>query len=462
LTRLTVNAHSQKSADLVKKKFFQRAGICAAFLYFLICYPTLSAGKEAPYWQPVVKYMQEENYTDAYTVVNELLKNYSEDSLLLRIKGICLLETEYFDAAVAVLSDALEADPESIACRYYLGQALAYRGSIQAAIDLLEEMTTLAPESEYARLAQPALRELRNLVETEAVLPDTRRWYLYGRASTEYDDNVPLRANNTEDDSAKESWGFSYSLYGEYRFPDQKIDHSPVTIGMGYSLNGNEYDRSLFRNYELFSQALNLFLSHSGSLADRFYDLRLEGKYNFTRMGGEEYSTVDTITGSFSWNWLERVSSTGSVSWSNMQYEDDGEFPDYYSNDGDEYSFGIQNYLFLMENRLTFGLNYQYRSRDTEGCQNDLHSNDITGSLTLALPWNLRLQTDLTYQQEDYPEYRDVSRLDNIWTWYTVLEYTFGNRFTLDLNYTHATADSNLDFAEYRRNAIGLAISINY
>jgi hypothetical protein len=419
------------------------------------------AGEES-YWQPVAADIQAGRYAEAYSKVDHLLEQYPGDGLLLRIKGICLLETEYFDAAVAVLEDALDADPASIASRYYLGQALAYRGSIREAIAVLEEMKRRAPDSEYVRLAEPALVELHNLVDSEAVLPDSRRWYLYGRVATEYDDNVPLRPNNSSDDSDKESWSLAYSLYGEYRFPDQKIDQGPVTLGFGYSLNGNEYERSLFHGYEMFSHGLSVFVSHAGNLLEKFYDLRLEGRYTFTRLGGEEYSRVGSLNSSFSWNWYDQASSTASLGWSRLIYEDDGEFPEYYSNDGDEYSLGLQNYLYLLENRLTLGLNYQYRIRNTKGCQNDLRSNDVTGSLTLALPWSLRLHTDLTYQQEDYPDYRDVSRLDNIWTWYTSLEYVFLRYLTLELGYTHATADSNLDFAQYRRNVFTIALSASY
>jgi len=436
---------------------------CLLVLLFVFRAPAGAEEKgQRPYWQPVAEAMQAGDYPEAYARVSALLNKHPGDALLLRIQGICLLETGYYDAAVAVLGDALEADPGSIACRYYLGQALACRGSIREAIAILEEMKSMAPDSEYVRLAAPALAELHNLADSEAILPDARRWYLYGSVASEYDDNVPLSPNNSGDDSVRDSWLLSYSLYGEYRFPDQKIDRSPVTLGLGYSLNGSDYFRSSFHGYDTFSQAISLFIDHAGLLLDRFYALRLEGQYNFTWMDGDQYSDVGAITGSFTWNWLDQLSSVASISWSNLQYEDDGEFPGEYSSDGDEYCFGLDNSLYLLDNRLVVGVRYQYRSRDAEGSQNDLHSNDVTGSLILALPWNLRLRTDLTYQEEDYPEYRDVSRLDDIWTWYTSLEYTFLDLFTLELRYTHATADSTVDYAEYRRNVAAVGLSASY
>jgi hypothetical protein len=40
--------------------------------------------------------------------------------------------------------------------------------------------------------------------------------------------------------------------------------------------------------------------------------------------------------------------------------------------------------------------------------------------------------------------------------------YIWKDNLKLALSYTHCRADSNLDFAEYRRNIYGLAVSANY
>lgn len=431
-------------------------------LFSFLQYPHTLYAEELPYWQPVVDSMQAGDYSAAYDEVKRLLEIRPNDALLLRIQGICLLETGYLDGAVAVLTQALAANPQSLACRYYLGQALAYSGRILEAIRVIEEIVSLSPDSEYAKLAQPALEELYNLSESAAVIPDDRRWNIYARSSLEYDDNVPVRAKDSPDTSPTDSWRLNYSLYGEVRLPDQKIDETPLTIGLGYALNGSEYERDIYREYDLFSQSLNLFASRAGTLLDRFYTLRLEGRYSFTRLGWQDYSGIGTVSLEFAYNWLDNVSSTVVTSWINKEYEDDSEYPDYYSNDAKENDIGLRNYFYFWDNRLILGLHYLYRHQNAEGSQYDLRSNDLTTSATFALPWESRLTTQITYQQEDYPEYRDLGRLDNIWTFYASLDRSFLKICNLELYYTHGTADSNEDFANYRRNIIGLALSINY
>ena len=100
---------------------------------------------------------------------------------------------------------------------------------------------------------------------------------------------------------------------------------------------------------------------------------------------------------------------------------------------------------------------------NAEGYQAELRSNDITTSLTVNLPFELRLYGQIAYQQEDYPEYYPVGRLDDIWTFYTSLQRPlFGDVLFLELAYTYATADSDYDYARYERNVISAALSLSY
>ena len=371
------------------------------------------------------------------------------------------METGYNDAAVTVLYEALEAEPESVASRYYLSQALAYRGSVLEAIRFIHEIVEMAPDSEYARLASSVLPELEALTVTVAAVPDIRRWNLYARVATEYDDNVPVRPNNSTETTPQESWKFLYSFYGEVRFPDQKLDNKPFTLGLGYSLSGSEYEEELYKGYDLFSQSVSLFLSHDGTWLDRFYNIRINTRFSKTKLGWDDFSDVGGLDLSFDYYWHERVTSTLISSWSNKSYEEDSDYPEYYSRDGNEYNFGFLNYLYFMQNRLVVGLNYLHRREEAEGYQAELRSNDFTGSVAYSLPWDTRLSGSIVFQQEDYPEYRPVGRLDNIWTFNAGLEYTWKNMLTAELYYEYATADSDQEFGDYRRNVFGLALSVN-
>jgi anaphase-promoting complex subunit 3 len=430
-------------------------------LLFLFAQNSLAA--QNTYYQKAAQLINAKDYDGAYQETLKLLKERPEDLFLLRIQGVCLMETGHHDAAVWVLQEAVTINPQSVACRYYLGQALAYRGSVREAVAVLESVLAMAPDSAYARHAENILPKLLELIDSATVIPDVNRWNIYVRTAAEYDDNVPLRPLNSDVEGPTESWRLNYSLYGEVRFPDQKIDNMPFTLGLGYSLSGSEYDRPIFDYYDLFSQNLSLYMSRNGTLLDNFYNLRLEVHSSDTKLGWDPYSKSSGVSLSLQYNWLDMIATTLLSSWDNKDYENDTDWQEYYSLDGDEYNLGLYNSFYFLENSLIFGLNYNYRAMNAEGYQAELRSNDITTSLTVNLPFESRLYGQIAYQQEDYPEYYPVGRLDDIWTFYTSLQRPlFGDVLFLELAYTYATADSDYDYARYERNVISAALSLSY
>ncbi|MCK5516844.1 MAG: tetratricopeptide repeat protein [Desulfobulbaceae bacterium] len=434
--------------------------ILLSFFHFS---PQNSFAVQNTYYRNAIQLINAKDYRGAYRETRNLLKETPDDIFLLRIQGVCLMETGYHDAAVSVLQKAVTIDPESVACRYYLGQALAYRGSIREAVTLLESVLTLAPDSAYAKHAQNILPELQELIDSETIVSDENRWNIYLRTAVEHDDNVPLRSLNSDLEGPTDSLRLNYSLYGEIRFPDQKIDEMPITLGLGYSLSGAEYDRSIFDYYDLFSQDLSAYLSRNGAIFDNFYNLRLEVHASDTQLGGDPYSKVSGIKLSLQYNWLEMIATTFSSSWDNKDYEVDTDFPEYYSLDGNEYNLGFFNSFYFLENSLVLGLNYNYRVMNAEGFQAELRSNDITASLTTNLPFELRLYGQVVYQQEDYPEYYPVDRFDDVWTFYASLQRPLlDDVLFLELAYTYATANSDYDFARYERNVVSAALSLSY
>ena len=445
---------------------FSVASILSIFftllLFVSVPSPVLSA--EETYWQSVIPFFQANDYEGAYNELEKLLKTRPDNPLLLRLQGVCLFELDQFDLAAKILERSVNLDPDSIASRYYYAQALAYRGSLLMAIDILNEVIQLAPESEYAQKSLEILPKIKNLAGSISAVKDYQRWNVYGRTAWEYDDNVPTRANNSTVSTPQDSWIFAYSLYGEYRLLDQKHDKSPFSLGGGYSIDGNVHSRESFQVYDLFSQKLSLFLSHSNTLWDKFYTARVQGSYNYSLLDSEDYSRIGSLEGNFSYYWHNKITSDLVLGWNKRNFDWDSEFPEYYSRDGDAYKIGIRNYLYLMDNRLILGLHYMYRRVDTDGMQYDVRSNDLTGSFDAYLPMKFRLNGSISYQQEDYTEFTpNPKRLDNVWTLNIALQRKIWREWlTLEANYSYTTADSNLDFAEYRRNTVGIALSVSY
>ncbi len=428
-------------------------------VYFLFHQPLFAAAQDQPYWYKASKLIETGDYAGAYLEVQDLLQKSPDNVLLLRVKGVCLLETGQHDAAVQVLRHATTLDPESIACKYYLGQALAYRGSVPEAMDILQMIVSDYPETDYGKMAAEILPQLKELEQSTAAVQDIRRWSVYGALSSEYDDNITLRAKNSSDEGPTDSMRITYSFYGELRLPDQKIDPWPFTVGIGYSLYGTEILRSELSYYDLFSNNLSLFVEHNGTLFDKFYSLRFDSSYTDTRVDWTKYSNVAGLQLSFGYQWHKRVYSKFLTAWDNRRYENDSPYPEWYSQDGEEYRAGIMNYLYLFDNSLVLGLNYTYRKIHSEGDQNVLRSNDLSFSVTKNLPFDIRIIGVVNYSQEDYPDYFPDGRLDDIWAFSFSLEKDIWECMMLNLNYTYGTADSDEEYTDYRRNVVGLTLT---
>lgn len=102
-------------------------------------------------------------YEAVYEASVRLLEQHPDNPFLLRLKGICQMDLGQTRTAMGILRRALEADPDSIATRYYLAQAHAYEGELISAAQRLGEILALAPDSAYAEQARRILPELENM-----------------------------------------------------------------------------------------------------------------------------------------------------------------------------------------------------------------------------------------------------------------------------------------------------------
>jgi hypothetical protein len=109
---------------------------------------------------------------------------------------------------------------------------------------------------------------------------------------------------------------------------------------------------------------------------------------------------------------------------------------------------------------LILGLGYGYRISNTEGSQFDAASHEASLSLTAKMPFKLVFSSSFSFAKEGYADFDpEPKRLDGIYTLYTALSRPlWGDSISVELSYTHSRANSNWDFAEYRRNVYGLAL----
>lgn len=413
---------------------------------------------ELEYWALPVKMIKAGQYEQAIREIDSRLEDLPGDTLLLRLKGVCLLELSRPEEAAEVLSRAVKSNPENEASRFYYAKALAYAGRVEGAIRNLEILLRQSPESPYAVQAKQAIETLSDLLQSASPQPEGKRWDFYGRMAQEYDDNVPARSS--EDDGPRASFRSVFSGYFEIRPLDQNLDQKPATLGTGISAYVSRHLREEFTDYDLNAISAQVFLRRVDILGSWPCQLSLRAGHSHTEIGYAPFSNSWDGEASLELQWADNAALTPGYSISSSDYDDDTDLPDIFSRDGVQQRFGVEQYFYLLENRLILGLGYGYRISNTEGSQFDAASHEASLSLTAKMPFKLVFSSSFSFAKEGYADFDpEPKRLDGIYTLYTALSRPlWGDSISVELSYTHSRANSNWDFAEYRRNVYGLAL----
>lgn len=409
--------------------------------------------------------MKSGNFAAAALEARRLRVASPDDPTLLRLEGVCLLETGDFDAAAAILGRAVAIDPAGVAARYYLAQAHAYRGGVREAIGFLRDVVRMAPESEYARLSLAVIPELESVAAAHTSLAKRQRWSLYLRAGYEHDDNVPARADSDPDTSPTASWRQAASSYAELRVLDQNLDRPPMTLGVGLSYYRTAYDADEFKGYAVESPGGSAYLGHRGTVVGMPYGFRIQGNYSVVELGGDPYNKAWGAEATADLQWLGHALTSLAYGWEQRDFENDTTAPESYSRDGTSQTYCVSQTFFLWGDRISLGADYTHRVENADGSQFDLGSNDVSARLSLLLPGKFRLVARYQYQKEDYVRFvpDPPRRLDDINTYRLTISRRFwGNRIGLEGSFTSVVSDSNQDFSRYRRTTYGAALDIGF
>lgn len=438
-----------------------KSGVGSIRLSVCLCIGVfVCASARADIWDEVAPLIQSGEYAVAASLLENELAQQPDDYNIHRILGVCLLEMGRLSAAEQHLRTAIRLRPDTSAARYTLAEVLALRGDLDEATRLLQEVIDLAPESDYAARARHVSPGLVQLKQTLLVRPAAKRWDLYVRVAGEYDDNVPARSKH-ETQEATHSLRLVTSFRAAVRLPDQNIDPPWPTLEAGYSYYGTFHDKSEFSDYDVTSHNATLELSRYGHVFNRWVKLGLTGTFNKTELGGDPFS--ETIGGdvALSMQLAPKFLAILGYGYRDKDFENDTEFPEFFSRDGSEHEAGIDTYTYLFNNRLILGLSYAYLWNKVDGSQFELNRHSVRGSATMTLPAKFRLFTSVSYATEDYDQFvPDPQREDDRITAYASLSRPiWGDAWRAEANVTYSTSDSNQEFAEYERAVYGIALS---
>ena len=413
------------------------------------------------YWEKAGELIESGRMSEAVQELDRLLSQRPEDVLLLRLKGICLMEIEREDEAVLILRKAAQLDAENPAVQFYLAKALACRGSIREAIEVASALIDSAPDSPYAEMTERALPRLTVLDTSEQPLDDRKRWNLYADVSTEYDDNVPARSGKDEDPSSTDSMRTIASAAFEYRILDGRSEGRHMAAGLRYSTYSSWHWEEKFRGYDLGIHGAILFLRTGGTLRSMPFTLTVEGNFTHARLDREAYSNAFGARTQVALQWRDDAVLVPGYTFVKEDFDHDTEVPDMYSLDGLSHAFGVDHYAYLLGNRLTWGLGYAYSISRTTGSQFEMDGHRVFTSLSLALLHKMRLSGMVDYADAYYTKYvPDPKRHDHVLGFAVSLARSFyDEKAFLEIGYAYRYSDSKAAFADYERNVFRFSIS---
>ncbi len=413
-------------------------------------------------WEHAAELIQSGKSAEAIPELDALLAKEPGNVLYLRLKGIAELQSGKEDQAVLTLRQAVHREPTCVACGFYLAQALAQRGNVTDAMELLRVIVREVPDSRYAVQANKILPELERLASIAHAVHDKRRWNVTLHSGLEYDDN-PINRSRHEGASPN-SLRWIMSTYLEMRPIDQSIDKLPFTLGGGYAVYQSYHERNL-GTLDLTSQTARMFVSHAGKVADKPYKLELKSDYTNARLANNPYSHDVSLSPVFDIQWFPWTMSSVHYAADWMQFDDNTTLPNLFGRDGMTNSAGWLQRFFMWDNRAVLDLTYDYTFTKAEGSQFNKQNNQAVGAtLNLSLPWKLRWTGGVGYNNDRYGKFApDPRRDDNgISIFSSLARPLFIPELVAELTYSHTTTESPQDFADTHRNVYGIGFSYYY
>jgi tetratricopeptide (TPR) repeat protein len=411
--------------------------------------------------------------------------------------GLAYVNTGQYVKAIAQLEQAARFDPDKAATPFYLGYAHYQRKQYRQALPFLERAreldASLAPSVQFYRgaalyamerdaqaqeafeatiAAEPTSTLARNaqryLQAIDARARDRQLVQLEGTVKLEYDDNVTI---GDDDIISREDDGRTVLTFSGRLIP---IRTWPWRLGVEYT-----FYQSL--HFEL--DEFNL-QQHTGRL---FAELKLgrvtlgaAADYTYTLLDNERYFEAVTAGPSATIRQTEDLFAVVSVRYRTSNY-----FNQFIpsgqeavrDHDGWSVQAGFDQYLAFNKRRSLVRLSYYFEASRNDGSDWEYDSHRIGLGLHTPLWWGIMLHLDGAYTRRDYrhvnsfdagapgflePGVDRRERLDDRLTAAVTLSRAFGRHLLLSVGYTHTTNLSNIDFFEYHRNIVSLAVTGRY
>ena len=408
---------------------------------------------------PFARAFQAQDYARALEELDQLIRDYPNDWLLVRYRGIVLDRLGRYDDAIAAFKRVLQHQPDQVPTHFFLAQSYHHAGYLRLARQEWRWVTLHSPVEEYRRWAQEAMEQSQiTLVQTRP----RQRWYLVGDIGAEYDSNPLLKPSDKRvvaagDEQQGERFAFNLGLgYQVVDRPDLRLD---AIYTARQSVHTRGLDRVNFTSQELAFdgktrltvRGRDLILGCRYDLLVGFLDGDLFSVGNQWLLGADLRPTPRTRTYVYQrlgvWN-----------------FGPDGSNPPQTSRDGFAYDAGVTQYVYTTDFRRYLFVGEEFELDRTRGANFAKRGESTRLGAHTPLPWLPQTDLDASggFRLGAYPRFASLSnadvrrRRDHQWDLYAAVTHYWTSRVATRASYRYVHANNRNDFFQYHRHIAGL------
>ncbi len=408
---------------------------------------------------PFSRLFRQRKFKEALAGIDELIRKYPDDPLLLRYRGLTLDKLGRRAEAIAAYRKILSGRPGHVPTRLFLGLAYAKQGQREEAARELGWVAQNSGSEEYRHWAQAQLARLRG----KRIKPKKveQKPYLLGKTRVAYDSN-PLLVPDDESLSSrarKDGVFYGFNLDVGYPFVLEKDKRVDIVYLSHTILRDGGTDEVNFTTQGIaLDGKKRTFIGNRAVILGGRYDFRS----NFLR--SDLFSIVNRFLLSADTSFWKRTRTHfyGRVSYSD--YGPDGSRPSTTSRDGVRGGLGAVQYFYTADLRSYVFLKQEVNAAETRGDNFDRAG--ILARIGAHMPLDRASKIDFDasvgFDRGTYPEFSSLSALepsdrrDTRLDTYAALTYHWKPDLATRCFYRFIHSDNRNDFFDRQRHIAGV------
>lgn len=392
-----------------------------------------------------VAYFNTGEFEKASNELDITIKNEPEKGEAYYYKGLSFFRLDKWKDSITFLQKALDIVPEyKLSIHYYLGVSYSRIEENEKALKEFEEAEKLGAGSDIGVSAKKFI----DAIKRQAF--EKKRWSINASVGWLYDDNVTLKPSSPDKIPGitipdKGDWMAVFNFSGEYKFVDTK----DFTFSGRYSLFQSVHRR--LRAYNITGNQFSPTFSYK-----LMEPLRINLSYmlDYFELDETRYLKSHTIFPS-----INLVLSKSALLQAFYRFQQKGYFQDAKDTPDDRrgrnYTMGINQYFFFMNNRGYIKLAYVNEKENTRGRNWDYVGNSLGTDVQIPMGFDTRVLLGFNWDKKNYDHVNSNfgnRRRDQEYDWSVEVVKDIGKNFALSVKFNRTVNDSDLAFYNYNRD----------